>query len=103
MAKEKCRKCGGNGFWCKGYHNGEPISQTGFQCWGCGGVGYIGTDDENEVYLNKYRVSTIGANIFRVELRILNKLGKREWREVVVECGNINWAGDYAKKQLGFN
>lgn len=36
-----CPKCKGTGFYCMGYVNNQPYSQTGFVCFACNGVGYI--------------------------------------------------------------
>lgn len=35
-----CTKCNGTGFYCMGYINGQPYSQTGFTCYKCAGKGY---------------------------------------------------------------
>lgn len=38
---EDCPKCGGTGFFCLYILDDRPISNTGFQCWKCGGTGKI--------------------------------------------------------------
>lgn len=35
-----CPKCGGTGIYCQGVNNGHLVSNTGFTCWTCNGVGY---------------------------------------------------------------
>ena len=37
----ECGKCGGTGFYCNGVVNGNPTSNTGFDCYSCHGTGWI--------------------------------------------------------------
>lgn len=36
-----CPKCSGSGFFCLGVVNGEPQSNTGFDCYKCHGTGWV--------------------------------------------------------------
>ena len=40
IGKKPCSKCGGSGNFCLYIENGTPKSNTGYDCYACGGKGY---------------------------------------------------------------
>lgn len=82
-----CNKCNGTGFYCMGYVNGQPFSQTGFVCYSCNGDGYKPIKKrltkEEKVQEYKERYEKMQRDINTVHFK-----GKKEDIDRIISSGN---------------
>ncbi len=76
---EVCPKCNGTGFYCMGYVNGQPYSQTGFDCFKCGSAGYI---EKKKRLTREDRIKAQYEKANTVTLK-----GPRAWIDELIETG----------------
>ena len=76
VACDRCSVIGGVRVWCRGTVNGQPFSNTGFNCWTCSNTGVRGERRE--------RLYT-AAELVRVNKAAATRAAKREAQRIAAE------------------